>query len=204
MKITEISPPKNGRRSIVLEDGTRFPLYSREVSAYALQAGAELTQEDLETIFTDAVIPRARKRLLYLLQRLDRTEYQLREKLRRDGYPETAANDAIAYVKSFRYVDDYRYACAYISSCQKEKSINRIKAGLRQRGVPAELIEQAMEEVYDADEEELIAQLLTKRNYDPETADYRETGRMYRFLAGRGFSSDTVRRVMEQQRNQCR
>ncbi|MCI1654275.1 MAG: recombination regulator RecX [Lachnospiraceae bacterium] len=204
MEITEISPAKNGRRVVSLEDGSSFPLYNREVTAYALRAGSEIAQESLEGIFRDVLLPRAKKRLMYLLQRQDRTEYQLRDKLRRDGYPETVADEAVSYVKSYHYVDDYRYACAYISSQQQTKSRNRIRAGLRQRGISAELIEQALEEVYETEEEELIARLLVRKKYDPETADYREKGRIYRFLAGRGFSSDAIRRVMEQQRNNCR
>ena len=52
----------------------------------------------------------AKKKAMSLLKYMDRTEWQLRDKLSLKGFSEGAIGEAIEYVKSFHYLDDYRYA----------------------------------------------------------------------------------------------
>ena len=50
----------------------------------------------------------------------------------------------------------------------------------------------------DTTEEELIKRLLEKKKYDPDTATYEDRGKIYRFLASKGFSSESINRVLKQ------
>ena len=52
----------------------------------------------------------ARRKALRLLEHMDRTEKGLQERLIQGGFSEAAAEDAVAYVKDYGYVNDYRYA----------------------------------------------------------------------------------------------
>ena len=52
----------------------------------------------------------ARKKALKKLLVRDRSEKELREILRREGFQEAETEDAVEYVKSFGYVNDRRYA----------------------------------------------------------------------------------------------
>ena len=113
MIVSELKSQKGGRITVVLDNGLKFPLYRREIQQYGLAPGEEIPEEVWEQIKAEILIKRARKRLLYLLQRADQTEKQLRDRLARDGYPEDVADDAIAYVESYHYIDDFRYACTY-------------------------------------------------------------------------------------------
>ena len=61
------------------------------------------------------------------------------------------------------------------------------------KGISVDVIERVLEEEYTADERELIQKLLDKKGYDSENATYEEKGKMYRFLAGRGFSSEAIK-----------
>ena len=83
------------------------------------------------------------------------------------------------YVKSFHYVDDYRYACTYIRYHQSEKSRLQIKMKLYERGVPSDLIEQALEDEYTGEEDRLIDRLLEKKQYDADTMDQKEKQKIY-------------------------
>ncbi len=59
---------------------------------------------------------RAKLRAMHLLTAMARTESGLREKLRQGMYTEDVVDQAIAYVKSFGYIDDYKYAEQFVQS----------------------------------------------------------------------------------------
>ena len=58
------------------------------------------------------------------------------------------------------------------------------------------LIEQALEDEYSGEEEQLIKRLLEKKHYDAETMGQKEKQRLYQYLMRRGFRSETIRRQM--------
>ena len=93
---------------------------------------------------------------------MDRTEQGLYRKLAESEYPEELIFDAIEYVKKYHYIDDMRYARNYISYRQGSKSRRRLQQELMQKGVPKEITEQALEEIYENNDTEKIAEILKK------------------------------------------
>ena len=144
------------------------------------------------------LIIRAEGGLSFPLYEKEAAKYRLTEggKLQENGYPEEIVECAMDYVKSFHYVDDYRYACTYIRYHQSEKSRLQIKMKLYERGVPSDLIEQALEDEYTGEEDRLIDRLLEKKQYDADTMDQKEKQKIYQYLMRRGFRSDAIRRRM--------
>ena len=90
---------------------------------------------------------------------MDRTESQLCEKLRQNGYPEECVAAAVEYVKQYHYIDDLRYAKQYIRYHQQKKSSQRLKMDLMKKRVGREQIEQALAEEFVSDERAQIAEL---------------------------------------------
>ena len=197
MQIQEIIRGKKGKLTIRLEEGLSFPIYEKEAAKSRMTEGGFLSDQDWNEICTEILEKRAKRRALYILQRMERTEYQLRKKLQENGYPEEIVQCAIDYVKSFHYVDDYRYACTYIRYHQSDKSRLQLKMKLYERGVASELIEQALEDEYSAAEEQLIDRLLEKKHYDADIMDQKEKQKIYQYLMRRGFRSESIRRRME-------
>ena len=145
------------------------------------------------------MLKRVKLRCMHLLEKRDYTEKELRQKLEngKTEYTEEQIDGAIAYVKSFHYVDDGRYACKYIEAMQSRKSRRQIEQELYQKGVDRELIQEAFEETGEVPEEEQIARWMEKRNFHPEEADLKEKQRMYAFLARKGFRAENIQRVMK-------
>jgi len=139
---------------------------------------------------------RAKKRALHLLERMDRTEHQLREKLKASDYPEEVIEEAIAYVKRFHYIDDKRYAENFTRYKKENLSRQQIKQKLMTKGVARETIDLAIEEEYDADEKVHIRKLLEKKHYDGSVKDEGEFRRVYNYLLRRGFRSSDILREM--------
>jgi regulatory protein len=197
LEIKQTGTAKN-KYKVCLEGGADFVLYKRELSKLHIEAGQDLPEELYEQILKEIQIPRAKKRAMHLLEKMDRTEQQLRTKLREAGYASEAIEDAISYVKSYHYIDDERYARTYIRIHQQSKSKQRLKMDLLKKGIDKEVIDLALEEEFEQSEEEMILQLLKKKHYDPSTADQKERNKMYRFLMQRGFRSSDISHVIGQ------
>ncbi len=200
-RIAEIRKLSRGRFLICLEDAEQFPLYQKEIAAYDLKEGQELSKEASNEIFKELLPKRCRARAMHLLEQMDRTEYQLREKLRQSYYPAPIIDDAIEYVKGYHYIDDFRYAGMYLKDYASSKSMRQMKQELYKKGIAKEIVEQAAVEAEAdedfPDEETQIRNLLEKKHYDPATKDRKEQQRIYAFLARRGFDASAIRHVIK-------
>ncbi len=196
--VSEIRKLNNGRYLIVCESGLEFPLYLKELHSYGIAEGKELPEAFLEKITDETLQKRARSRALHLLEQMDRTEQQLRDKLAQQHYPPDIVDDALAYVKSYHYVDDLRYAKNYLESRAAVKSRRQLRQDLYRKGISKETVDAAEEEIEPPDEESQIRALLMKRHYDPANADPKERQRTIAFLARRGYDMNLIRHAMQE------
>ena len=194
--ITAIKQDKNYKRKVCLSDGTDFVLYKREVETFGLREDMEMTEDIYASLMEQVFIPRARRRAMHLLERMDRSEAQLRCKLKENGYPQEAIDAAIDYVASYHYIDDERLAKAHIRFYQESRSRVRITQDLMKKGISRDVIERCLEEEYTASQVDMIRFLMEKRHYHPSEATREEKAKMYRFLAQRGFSSGDINRAL--------
>ena len=182
-----------GKIRLCLHNGEVWVMYSSELRGCDLAEGNELTQEQYEQIRRDVIGKRAKKRAMHLLEKMDRTEQALRQKLLEGEYPPDLVEDAIAYVKRFHYVDDARYADCYVRLRGASKSRGKLLTELQQKGVDREVASRVLAEYEDdRDEPQMIRELMQKRNYDPMTASVQEQRRMYGYLMRRGFQSADI------------
>lgn len=198
MYVKELSTSglSKGKVRVCLEGGTDFVLYNKEINRYNIREDYELTDTVYEQLLEEVFIPRAKKRAMHLLEQMDRTEMQLRDKLKSNGYPDEAIDEAISYVASYHYIDDERFARTYVRTYQDSRTIRRITQDLMQKGIDKNTIVLAIEEEYTESEEEQIKKLLAKKKYDASLADRKEKDKMYRFLMQRGFKSSDISRAL--------
>lgn len=198
MTVTGIEPYSKTKYKIFINGKFAFVLYKGELSRFHIREGEELTEETRNKIYSDILTKRAKLRAMHLLSDMDRTENALREKLRLGLYPPEIIDAAVGYVKSFGYLDDGRYAENFVRSRQGIKSRKEIRAMLLQKGVSAELIDNAFESCSaEGGEEDAVMRILKKKKFDPGNADDKEVQRMYGYLARKGFSYETVRQVIQ-------
>ena len=197
MEVLSLVKLSKGRAKICLDSGADFVLYKKEYESYGIEEGANLSLNDYQQIVEDIIIPRCKKRALHLLEKQDRSEKNLREKLKEGGYSSEVIDVAIDYINEYGYLDDARMAASHVRFYQDSRSKQRIKQDLLAKGISIDVIERVLEEEYTSNEEDLIEQLLIKKHYDKDNATYEEKGKIYRFLASRGFSSDSINRVLK-------
>ena len=197
MEVLSLVKLTKGRAKICLDNGTDFVLYKKEYESYNIAEGAFLSESDYAEILSDIIIPRCKKRALHLLEKQDRSEKNLRDKLREGGYSSDVIDIAIDYINDYGYLDDARMAASHVRFYQDSRSKLRLRQDLLSKGINADTIDRVLEEEYTADESSLIRELCTKKKYDFDNASYEERVKMYRFLAGRGFSAEAINRVLK-------
>lgn len=195
--VKEIEAVGKGRHRVKFDTGVTCLLYRKEMSSFSIEKGKEITAQQYQELLEEVVGKRAKKRALHLLEQMDRTEKQLRDKLLANEYPQSCIDGAIAYVKGFHYLDDSRYASNYVRFSQEKMSKVQMKQKLIQKGIASSVIADAIEEAYVADEMEQIMALLRKRKFVPEEADEKEFQRTYQYVMRRGFKSSDILKAMK-------
>ncbi len=155
---------------------------------------------------SDEETQKAVAKSMALLLHKDRTEKELSDRLYRAGFSGKSALFAMEYVKSFGYINDFRYAESYIDYHKLSKSKNEIRRKLIEKGIPEEILSEALRNSYEkqddnddqADaEEEALRALIVKRLKGRDIAEltYEEKQKQMRYLAGKGYPSDKIRRM---------
>lgn len=199
MTITGIEPYRKGKYLIYLNDEAAFVLYAAELKRYGLKNDLEMTDELYRSILDETLIKRAKSRTLHILDRQDKTEKQLRMKLKEGLYPEEAIDAAVEAAKRGNYLDDGRYARQYILEKSRVRSRRQIEAELMGKGIHKEIIAEAMEEMGESvtSDQVLIEKIIFKKCSEPKAMDHSATQKLLRYLTGKGFDIYDIRTVLE-------
>lgn len=185
-----------GRYRVAFDNGVSCVLYRSEAAQLSIEVQCSLTDENYDYLINEIVGKRAKKRAMHILEQMDRTEYQLREKLAKGEYPQECIDSAVEYVKKYRYLDDERFASSYVRYHQEKLSRQQLSVKLSQKGVSKDIIAEALEMEYEADDGEKIRNLLSKRHFDPDNTDRQENNKIYQYILRRGFKSSDILKEM--------
>ena len=97
----------------------------------------------------------AREKAIKYIGISKKTEYEVRQKLKRLQVTSSVIDEEIEYLKELGYIDDKDYARSFVKQCYKmmQYSIYEIKNKLLQKGVNASIIEEELELLKDSDYE---------------------------------------------------
>ena len=196
MMVTKLEPYNHGRIKVYIEEEFAFLLYKKELKRFHVEVEHELSEETCIQIHHNLSL-RCKKLALHLLERMDRSERELRTKLRDKLYPSSIIDEAIVYVKSFGYINDSNYGRKVIERCSTTKSRIDLKHTLQNKGLDRDLVEELMEKHHGVEDTQIAIQnLLRKRKFDASKASREDYRRIYAYLARRGFSYDDVNAVL--------
>lgn len=197
MIITAIEYGEGKKYKVYLNDAFAFELYKSEIKSCGLETGQELEEELYEKILYEVIGRRVKKRAMHILEKHDKTEQQLREKLREGRYPSESIESAIEYVKSYGYVDDISYAKRYVEYRIKKKSKKQLKMELMGKGISSEIISQVLEEMDDF-ELGTIKKLIIKKCPFPTEISSEEKNKLKMSLMRKGFPYSEIDRAFYQ------
>lgn len=199
MKLIAIEACKGRKLKLVFDDADALHVPEKEFAMLTLEVGDELDLQMYDRILEVLVYPQAKKKAMDLLVRQDHAEGELYQKLKQKGFPEKACEVAIAYVKSFHYLDDERFARNYIESRKQKKSRFELIMELRRKMVRDEIIEDAFSNLGIEDESETIRNLIQKKcSHGVEQLTWKDKQKLVAYLSRKGFSFDAINQVMDE------
>lgn len=171
-------------------------LYPSEIKKEKLVDEGRIREEELERLRKEYAVPRAKKRALGILVKRDRTEKELRDKLKDSDHDPQSIEDAVDYVKSFGYVDDYSYARDYIYFKKAKKSYNLIRRELREKGISSGILDLVFEEAGTQDREDLIPHIkkYIRKFEGLDTLAQRKTCAHF---CRKGYPADLIRDILD-------
>jgi regulatory protein len=144
---------------------------------------------------------KAKKYAFKLLSYRGRSEKELKERLLKKGISKAVTSSTVTYLKHLGLIDDRSLAETLKREALSRKLLSQKGASLflHHRGVPREIID----EVLDYDETVDLRnarRLLHKKNIQANRnySSLKVKRRLYSLLARRGYSSDTIHKVLKE------
>lgn len=196
--ITAITTLRRRPRAEVHIDGVLGPTLRLDVIAISkLAVGQELAWPRRRELEDESQRLDAIEAALRLLAMQQRSEKDLRDRLKRRGLRQAAVDAAVTRMQELGYLNDAAYARSYVEARQAStpRSRRALSFELSRHGVDRELAGEAVSELSDADAAYNAAQrrLRALRNLDRQAF----TRRLGNFLAARGFSYGTARATID-------
>lgn len=193
MRIERVEPSrrKRGRVLVFLEDGACLKITEQELLDFGLRAGDQLDGGALERLKEAAGISNVKVTAADLVGRRAMSRHELERRLAEKGASQAEARYAAEWLEAIGAIDDRDYAALLVRHYgQMGWGPGRIQEKLREKGVPRELWDEALEELPEAagQIDAFLAGKLRGRVPDP-----REKKRLSDALARRGFSWGEIR-----------
>lgn len=144
---------------------------------------------------------RAREICLRLLSASPRTRAQLADALHRKQIPDDVAERVLARFTDVGLIDDEAFAQAWVQSRHTGRGLAKraLAAELRRRGVPAEAVNDAVETLDPAQEEQTARALVARKLPATRGADpAKRMRRLVGMLARKGYSPSLSYRVVKE------
>lgn len=187
----EKSRHKKGRVLVFLEDGACLKITEQELLDFGLRAGDRLDEAALDRLKEAAGVSDTKAAAADLIGRRAMSRRDLEKKLREKGASEAEARYAAEWMEAIGAINDAEYAALLARHCADlGYGPARIREKLREKGVPRELWEDAVEALPPA--EERIDRFLERR-LQGRAPEEREKKRLSDTLLRRGFSWEEVR-----------
>ncbi|MGO2658901.1 regulatory protein RecX [Mycetocola reblochoni] len=163
-------------------------------------AGPAERSEAVVTLVADDVLATVRDRIVARLRRRGLSEAEVLRAALDEGLDAHQANDVLEQLRSWGYVDDASLAEQLLVKAQSRKGQGREAARrtLGERLIRADIVDQLLADIDDADELERAVELARRRapqvaSLGTEVAHRRLSG----FLARRGYSGVIVRQAVD-------
>ena len=138
---------------------------------------------------------------LRILTGRDHSKYELIQKLKQRGFTPEDIEKAVSECKRFDYINDERTSRVYIRQLiLKGYGAKRIRYEMNKKGLTGERIQNILSETLAEIDELDGAERILKKNvkrFERERDLKKRRDKIYRFLHARGFSQDTIRKLIK-------
>lgn len=203
-KITQIvfQKKRKNRCSIFLDDEFAFGLNEDVVFQFGLKKGDVLTEKQISDILHAEEKKTAKERALNFLSYRDRSEKEMRTKLRQLGFEDGIIENTIDDLKRLKLIDDAKFATSFARSKLATKPMGAylLRRELMQKGIENEVIEQTIENAYNENDQVEIAFRIAAQKLKniKNLEETKKKKRVSDLLLRRGFNWDVVSQVLDE------
>lgn len=201
--ITDISAKGSGRRrerEVAIDDGRTLTITEETYVRFGLAGGQALDPDRLREMEMADGVARAMMEAHRLIDHRMRTRRELAVRLRSRGWPEEVVAEVLDRLENVGLIDDGRFARQWIDERLRSRPVglSLLRRELRQKGIDAEIVEAALEEREDGEEEtDRAFEALRRQSHRYARLD-RDAAhrRMVAFLGRRGFGPHVIYHVV--------
>jgi regulatory protein len=199
MKITAIKQQvkRADRYSIYVDGKYAFSLSDTELIKLTLKVGQELGESEFRTLQNTAKLDKAYMRSLDLISRRARSEWEIRDYLKRKEYGVETQNTIVYKLKQVGLLDDLSFARQWASSRRalKLRSRRKLTSELRQKRVSDDVIAEVLADE-ENDDQKVLRELVERKRRQTK---YQDKLKLMQYLSRQGFNYDDIKKVVEEE-----
>lgn len=196
MKITDIKQQVKSpeRYSIFVEGKFSFGLSEPALMASTLKIGKEITTEELVELKDTARSDKAYGQALGLIVRRKRSEWEIRDYLKRKEYEPELIEMLVERLYESRWLDDAAFAQMWVENRRllKSTSARRIAQELKAKRVSDEVISHALAQD-ETDESEVLRDLVGRKQRQTR---YQDPQKLMAYLIRQGYNYADVKQAI--------
>lgn len=194
MKITAITHQvkQKDRYSIFIDGKFVFGLGGNDLLRLGLVCGQEITETELADLKAQSDLGKIYDKILNLLSFRQRSEWELREYLKRKNQSPANIEILLNMLSNMGYLDDFKFATAWVENRRLLKNISSLKlrSELQQKRVPTDVIEEVLK-VDQTDEKSVLKEIIERKG-----KRYPDKQKLTAYLARQGFRYDDIKQVL--------
>lgn len=198
--ITDITAQKRQTDiyNIIVDGKFVCGLGALELSSAGLKVGLEITHEDITRLVAQSQGAKAYNLALRYLSYRPRSEFEVREYLRRKEYEDEAIERALRQLHGNKFVDDTAFAESWVRSRQASapRSMRILRMELMKKRVAKDVIDSVLSEQDAGMEVEALRAVAAKKLRLVRFSQ--DNQKLIQYLVGQGYRYSDVKRVLDE------
>jgi regulatory protein len=190
---------RQDRYSIYLDGKYVFSLSENELFKSGLRVGREYLPDEIEDLQATAVLDKAYMRAIEHLARRARSEWEVRDYLKRKEYDSPTIDIIVNKLSNMGYINDKAFATSWVENRRllKATSLRRLRQELQQKRVSKEVSDEVLA-ADETDERQVLKELIAKKQTQTR---YQDSQKLMAYLMRQGFNYDDLKAVINENDN---
>ncbi|MFT4451286.1 regulatory protein RecX [Parvimonas sp. G1425] len=187
---------------VVFEDETKLLLNYNIFEKYKVSVDMYFSEDEILEMKYFSDIERAKSRAINYISGKLKTKYEVRLKLKENGFAEDIIDEVLDILEKEEYLNDKVYCEIFIEDKKKLNGYgkNKIKSLLIQKGISKNIFEDFLNEFeYDEEFDNALKMGIKKLNLlSNEEDNFKKKQKIINYLTYRGFGFDVINDVLRE------
>ncbi len=187
---------------VVFEDETKLLLNYNIFEKYKVSVDMYFSEDEILEMKYFSDIERAKSRAINYISGKLKTKYEVRLKLKENGFAEDVIDEVLDILENEEYLNDRVFCEIFIEDKKKLNGYgkNKIKSLLIQKGISKNIFEDFLDEFeYDDEFDNALKMGIKKLNLlSNEEDNFKKKQKIINYLAYRGFGFDVINDVLRE------